>query len=70
MFFTLDFFFLEFENHSGFPDKMIEMSFDFIRPYICLNNMNVIFPLVLVYCLNHLLLKFDFIQKIAYNINN
>jgi hypothetical protein len=32
--------------------------------------MNTIFPLILLYYLNHLLFKFDFFQKIAWNANN
>jgi len=32
-----------------------------------LNNMNIIFLLILFYYLNHLQFKFDLIEKIAWN---
>ena len=41
-----------------------------VRPHIGLNNMNIIFLLILFYYLNHLQFKFDLYQKIPWNLIN
>ena len=41
-----------------------------LRPHTGLNNINIIFLLILFYYLNHLRFKFDLIQKIGWNAIN
>jgi hypothetical protein len=47
---------------------MFKVSFDLMENVLIgLYNMNIIFPLILFYYLNHLQFKFDFFSKIAGN---
>ena len=41
-----------------------------VRPHTRLNNMNIIFLIILFYYLNHLQFKFDLYQKIPWNSIN
>ena len=67
-------FFLEFKNHSVtrswscFLNKMSKFLFiSWVRPQNGLNNMNIIFSLILFHYLNHLQFKFDLNQKNSLN---
>ena len=76
MIFRLCLLFLEFKNHSTtrswsyFLNKMFDFFISQIRPQTGLNNVNIIFLLILFYYLNHLRFKFDLHQKIPRNAIN
>ena len=77
MIFRLRLLFLKFKNHSAtrswlcFLNKSSKFLFiSRIMPHTGLNNMNIIFLLILFYYLNHLPFKFDLYQKIPWNAIN
>ena len=75
--FKLRLLFLEFKNHSTtrswscFLNEMFGIFFiSKVRPHTRLNNMTIIFLLILFYYLNHLQFKLDLNQKISWNAIN